>query len=63
MLTVKSFASQLLNFVPNFTMLDTSISSKVSDCNGVVLHIYSHDKFQLPQEILNCETFIYEKVT
>ena len=42
---------------------DTSTSSQVSNCDGVVLEIYLDHKFQWPQEGLNCEFLAYEVVT
>ena len=41
---------------------DTSTSSQVSNCDGVVLEIYLNHKFQWPQEGLNCESLAYEEV-
>ena len=35
---------------------DTSTSSQVSNCDGVMLKIYLDQKFQWPHEGLNCET-------
>ena len=42
---------------------DTSTSSQVSNCDGVVLEIYLDHKFQWPQEGLNCESLACEVVT
>ena len=36
---------------------DTSTSSQVSNCDGVVLQIYLYHKFKWPQEGLNCKSF------
>ena len=41
---------------------DTSTSSQVSNCDGVVLEIYLDHKFQWPQEGLNYESLAYEVV-
>ena len=42
---------------------DTSASSQVSNCDGVVLEVCLDHKFQWPQEGLNCESLAYEVVT
>ena len=42
---------------------DTSTSSQVSNCDGVVLEIYFNHKLQWPQEGLNCKSVEYEVVT
>ena len=42
---------------------DTSISSQVSNCDGVLLENYFYHKFQWSQEGLNCESLAYEVVT
>ena len=42
---------------------DTSTSSQVSNCDGVVLEIDLDHKFQWPQENLNCESRAYEVVS
>ena len=42
---------------------DTSISSQVSNCDGVLLENYLYHKFQWSQEGLNCESLAYEVVT
>ena len=42
---------------------DTSASSQILNCDGVVLEIYLEHKFQWPQEGLNCESLAYEVVT
>ena len=42
---------------------DTSTSSQVSNCDGVMLEIYLDHKFQWPQEGLNCESLAYDVVT
>ena len=42
---------------------DTSISSLISNCDGVVLEICMDHKFQWQQEGLICEFLVYEVVT
>ena len=42
---------------------DTSISSQVSNSDGVLLENYFYHKFQWSQEGLNCESLAYEVVT
>ena len=41
---------------------DTSTLNQVSNCNGVMFEIYLDPKFQGPQEVLNCESLVYEAV-
>ena len=42
---------------------DTSTSSQVSNCDGVVLEIYFNYKLQWPQEGLKCKSLEYKVVT
>ena len=51
------------NLVKPLKIWDTSTSSQISNCDGVVLDIYLDHKFQWPQEGLDCESLAYEVVT
>ena len=42
---------------------DTSTSSQVSNCDGVVLDNYLDHKFQWPKEGFKCESLAYKVVT
>ena len=49
--------------IVSHTFWDTSTSSQVFNCDGVVLEIYLDHKFQWLQEGLNFESLAYEVVT
>ena len=61
---IEAFCIDIINTKnKNILCWDTSSSSQVSNCHGVVLEIYSDHKFQWPEKGLNCESLVYEVVT
>ena len=51
------------DFMQNNLRGDTSTSSQVANCDGVMLEIYLDHKFQWPQESVNCESLAYKFIT
>ena len=58
-----NLGSLLWTSLPKSILRDTSTSSEVSNCDGVVLEIYLDNNFQWPQEDLNCESLAYKVAT